>query len=126
MNQPLDNIRHEKFCQLYSGRCYGFANRAYKLAGFNPKDDKSARSEGSKLLTNPNIWARIKHLREEMRQKMAIDASEILKLRLEIAKNRKKGTGDRLSALKDVERSLGLETPEKVELDIKGAVLVIE
>ena len=54
---------------------------------------------------------------------MAIDAAEILKLRLDIAKNRKKDPGNRLTALKDVERSLGLETPQKIEHS--GSVLVI-
>ena len=126
MDTPLENIRHERFCQLYAGKCFGYAGRAYKAAGFRCKKNATAIVEGCKLLRNPNVWSRIKHLREELRGKMAIDAAEILKLRLDLARNKKQPGAVKVAALKDVERSLGLEVPEKHELDIKGSVIVIQ
>ena len=115
MNEPLENIRHETFCQLYAGKCFGYAGRAYRQAGFKSKTAASAMAEGSRLLRNDKVWSRIKHLREEMRQKMAIDALKILEMRIEIANDGKSRKSDKLAALKDVERSLGLELPARLE-----------
>jgi len=125
MDKPLENIRHEKFCQLYAGKCFGYANKAYKRAGFKPKTDASARSEGSKLLTNLNIWGRIQFLREEGIRLLGIDRRKILETRMEIMRSHNTKQGDRLTALKDLERSLGLEPPTKIEHS-GGAVLIIE
>jgi hypothetical protein len=115
MNEPLENIRHETFCQLYAGKCFGYAGRAYRQAGFRCKTNAVAMELGSKLLRNLEVWTRIKYLREQIRQTMAIDAAKILKLRLDIAENRKGRSSDKISALKDIERSLGLELPARLE-----------
>jgi hypothetical protein len=120
MNEPLKNMRHERFCQLYAGKCFGYAGRAYK-AVFKCKAN-SADESGYRLLRNVQIWNRIKYLREDIRQHMAVDAAKILTMRMQIAKDGKARKSDKLTALKDVERSLGLELPSKMELS--GAVKV--
>lgn len=119
-------MRHERFCQLYAGKCFGFANKAYTEAGYRPKSDETARVEGCKFLTNPNIWDRIQYLRKAQMKALAIDQKRILELRLQIAYDKNEISGTRLAALKDVERSLGLETPEKHEMEITGSVIVIK
>lgn len=124
MGRPLDNHRHETFCQLYAGECFGFASKAYQGAGYKPKTEETARSEASRLLTNVNVWTRIQELREIRKKELAIDSTRILELRLQIAYDKLSKHPDRLSALKDVERSLGLEPSQKIELT--GSVLVIE
>lgn len=125
MDTPLENPRHEKFAVLYSGECFGYAGKAYAKT-YGRKCDETARVNGSRLLSDANIRARVKYLREQLRSQMAIDAAEILKLRLDLAKDKRQPGAVKVAALKDVERSLGLEVPEKHELDVKGSVIVVQ
>jgi hypothetical protein len=115
-SRPLKNPRWEAFCQAYAGQAFGFAGRAYREAGYRPKDDNSADCAGWALYRNLQVSERIAFLREERRKQLAIDATRILELRLKIAYNGDAKDADRLAALKDVERSLGLQLPEKHEL----------
>jgi hypothetical protein len=123
--KPLKNIRHEAFCRHYAGDCWGRGNEAYRQAGFRIKNEVATCTAASRLVRNVNVAARIKHLRQQMIEEMGIDATFILKERLRIA--RLAESGERpdakaaLSAYSDIERSLGLNKPDKLE--ISGTVL---
>lgn len=54
------------------------ATQAYKRAGYSVKNDVTARVEGNKLLTKPNIQQRIKELREEQSKRTQITADMVL------------------------------------------------
>lgn len=125
-SEPLKNMRWEKFCQLYAGECFGYANKAYVKAGYKTKDDHVARSMGYKLLTNADIWNRIQKLRAEGMRSLAIDAKRIMELRLQIAYDKEEQAATRISALKDVERALGLEQPEKHDIEMKCVTTIIQ
>jgi phage terminase small subunit len=114
---PLKNQRHEAFCQAYAGKAFGFAGNAYREAGYHTRTDAAADSNGWKLLRKTEISSRVAFLREERRKQLAIDATRILELRLQIAYS-DAFPSDKLAALRDVERSLGLQTPEKHEIAV--------
>lgn len=88
METALKNIRHEKFCQLYAGKCYGNATQAYKLAGYRPKTDSSAAVEASRMLRNVKVFQRIEFLRQENYRAIGIDRVEILEILTEIARGK--------------------------------------
>jgi len=88
METALKNMRHEKFCQLYAGKCYGNATQAYKLAGYRPKDDNAAAAVASKLLRNVKVFSRIEYLRAENYKAIGIDRVEILEILTEIARGK--------------------------------------
>ena len=122
--KPLKNIRHERFARLYAGKCFGNASKAYRLAGYTIKPN-IARSEGSRLLTNPNVMARIRHFRQETGNTLAIDATKIMEERLSILKGKDTTVSEKLNALAQIERSLGLDAPQKIAISSQ-TVLVIE
>lgn len=123
--QPLMNPRWEAFCQAFAGKAFGFAGRAYRAAGYKPKTDADADNCGWRLRTNVEVSERIAYLREERRKQLAIDAAGILERRLAIADDPDTKAGDRIAALKDVERSLGLQVPEKVQAEHSGTNEVV-
>lgn len=63
----LENKRHERFCQEYVVD-YNGAQAAIR-AGYK---EKSARSQASDLLTNPNILTRIRELQHEQVERLAV------------------------------------------------------
>jgi hypothetical protein len=118
--QPLKNPRWEAFCQAYSGKAFGFAGKAYREAGYRPKTDAAADSAGWALLRNLEVSERVAFLREERRKQLAVDATRILELRLKIAYSGTAKDADRIAALKDIERSLGLQQADKVQAEHTG------
>lgn len=56
----LENLRHEKFCQLYVGKASFNMSEAYKLAGYKPHNGNASR-----LSANESINARVKELVRE-------------------------------------------------------------
>lgn len=63
----LDNKRHERFCQEYVVDYNG--TQAAIRAGYK---EKSARSQASELLTNPNILSRVRELQHEQVERLAV------------------------------------------------------
>ncbi len=124
-SEPLKNPRWEAFCQAFAGKAFGFAGRAYRMAGYRPKDDAYADTNGWALRRKTEVSERIAFLREERRKQLAIDAARILEMRLAIAESEECKPTDRISALKDIERSLGLQQPEKVQAEHSGSQEVI-
>lgn len=63
----LENKRYERFCQEYVVDYNG--TQAAIRAGYK---EKSARSQASDLLTNPNILARVRELQHEQVERLAV------------------------------------------------------
>ena len=63
----LENKRHERFCQEYVVDYNG--TQAAIRAGYK---EKSARSQASELLTNPNILSRVRELQHEQVERLAV------------------------------------------------------
>lgn len=61
----LENVRWERFCQLYARD--GNASAAYRGAGYHPKTDNACWASAAQLLRNPKVQARIAELTEEAR-----------------------------------------------------------
>lgn len=69
----LDNEKHEKFCQEYLVDLN--ATQAAIRAGYKKR---SAASQGSELLTKPDILARVGELRKEQRERLALNADFVV------------------------------------------------
>ena len=69
----LENKRHERFCQEYLVDLNG--TQAAIRAGYK---GKSAPSQASALLTNPNVLARVGELRKEQRERLALNADFVV------------------------------------------------
>ena len=69
----LDNTKHEIFCQEYLIDLNG--TQAAIRAGYNPN---SARQQASKLLTKPNILARIRELQDERMKQLALSRNVVI------------------------------------------------
>lgn len=72
-------VKQEKFCQLYA--VSGNATQSYIDAGYKAHCNNTARAEGSKLLSKPNIQARLKELQAKS-ENAAILTLEQIKERL--------------------------------------------
>jgi hypothetical protein len=121
---PLANPRHEAFCQLYAGACFGNGSRAYSEAGYRPKNEATARAEASRLLAKDNVWERVQHLRKLRMKDLAIDQTRVMELRLKVIYGQDSSDSDRLRALDSIEKAMGWHQPEKVEHSMaEGAVI---
>lgn len=69
----LENKKHEKFCQEYLVDLNG--TQAAIRAGYG---ERSAASQGSTLLRNPNILARVGELRKEQRERLGLNADFVV------------------------------------------------
>jgi len=113
---------HEKYCQHYAE--YGNATVAY-LYAFGSKADgnkngvaySTAKSEGSKLLTNPNILERIEQLKEEFSAQFKQTKENTVRDLVQSAEEAKaQGQFSAYAKLRDmVIRLYGLYEPDKYE-----------
>jgi len=106
-SQPLENVQWELFCQHYAGDCYGRYGEAYIAAGYSSRDNANASASASRLAKRQEISSRIKFLREQKLKELEIDQLWIAEQRKYIAEHAEKEI-DRLRALKDLEKGLGL------------------
>lgn len=104
--KTLENHYYENFCQLYSGDFWGDKLGAYKRSGFAGKGDEEAKKEAEKLLAEKEILERIKYLRQRRLDEIA-DRLWVAQERKKIVENTEKES-ERLAALKDLEKGLGL------------------
>lgn len=70
----LENKRYERFCQEYVVDYNG--TQAAIRAGYS---EKSARSQASELLTNPNILSRVRELQHEQVERLAVTQDYVIK-----------------------------------------------
>lgn len=79
----LENVRWERFCQLYARD--GNASAAYRGAGYNPKSEASAYNSASRLLGYDEIRRRIQELTQEAReQALRSSIADIVEIRQRI------------------------------------------
>lgn len=102
----LNNKKHEKFCNEYIKDMN--ATQAAIRAGYS---EKTARSQGSTLLTNPNIKSRVAELREAYFNENIMTAQqveyELTKIALGISKEKQviiEGTGDGYSKVRIIDK----------------------
>ena len=102
----LNNKKHEKFCNEYIKDMN--ATRAAIRAGYS---EKTARSQGSTLLTNPNIKSRVAELREAYFNENIMTAQqveyELTKIALGISKEKQvivEGAGDGYSKVRIIDK----------------------
>ena len=71
----LLNTRQEAFCLHYARS--GNATEAHKAAGYACKNDDLAGSSASRLMTRPEIKARLAELAEELRSERIASVREV-------------------------------------------------
>ena len=88
--------RQEKFVNFYL-QC-GNGTEAYKKAGYNVKNDESAKVGASRLLTNINVKQRLSELREEIQNENIATIREIQETLSEIMRDTNEAAGNRTRA----------------------------
>lgn len=96
-NLPLPNRKKEKFCRLYAEHFWGDPCGALRAAGYL-LSGKKAVDFAETLFDDPEIRARIVHLRSCRSERSIADESWIKELLVEIATNALKDS-DRIRAL---------------------------
>ncbi len=96
-NLPLPNRKKEKFCRLYAEHFWGDPCGALRAAGYL-LSGKKAVDFAETLFDDPEIRARIVHLRSCRSERSIADESWIKDLLVEIATNALKDS-DRIRAL---------------------------
>ncbi|OGV53074.1 MAG: hypothetical protein A2X49_17215 [Lentisphaerae bacterium GWF2_52_8] len=119
--KPLASRRHEMFCRHYASLAWGDARGAYLAAGY--KDGSSVAKQAAALLLRDDVAARIHHLRTLMLELLGIDRVWLAEQRRKIVENASRES-DRLRALKDLERGLGLLPPAHEEIVEAGDFIV--
>ena len=110
--ETLKNIRHEKFCQNYTGKFAGNLAQSYLNAGYDSKQSCTvACISAKKLLSNPKIYGRIKFLREKSEEKTGMKREDWLQRLEELSKGAEKET-DQLKALELMGKAQGYFVPE--------------
>jgi phage terminase small subunit len=75
--------RQERFCQEYVIDYNG--GRAYAASGYKPGNSNVARVEAHRLLTNPNVRARVAELEAEHLEAIGVRAHRILREQARVA-----------------------------------------
>jgi hypothetical protein len=71
------------------------------------------------MLTLPRVSARIDELREASNTKNTLTRQEIREIRAEIARDSDSNRKERMEAIRDEEKAMGWNAPDKVEHDHK-------
>jgi hypothetical protein len=121
--QALRSRKRETYCLEVAGECWGNNTEAYCRA-FGVTDRDAAGAAAARLMRDPLIKARIRHLREEACEQLGVDRRYLLEKRKYIAEHGR-NMADRLHALDAMEKSLGLDTPIKIEVDQNSNVNVM-
>lgn len=116
----LRNLRHELFCQAFTGEAWGNAAEAYRRAGYTAKNSKVAGNNALRLMEKDGIRERVKELRSAIQDRLCFDRMELAQLRLNIARNPNQDTGHRLAAIRDLEKSMGWQAPDKLKVELDG------
>ncbi len=113
--QALRSRKRETFCQEAAGECWGNNTEAYCRA-FGAADRDAASASAARLMRDLAVKARIAFLREDSIERMGVDRAWILEKRKHIVEHAR-NAADRLRALEDLEKSLGLDAPLKLEVN---------
>jgi hypothetical protein len=128
------NPRHKAFADEYLVNGMN-ATQAYLSVYRSVKKEETARVNGSKLLTNANIQAYIAERQKENQKKIEIDQEWILREYIELLNSCKVEGLDGYGTIKDrtnwakslaqLTKMLGLDAPEKTEVEHKGLTINI-
>jgi phage terminase small subunit len=128
------NPRHKAFADEYLVNGMN-ATQAYLSVYRSVKKEETARVNGSKLLTNANIQTYIAERQKENQKKIEIDQEWILREYMELLKSCKDEGLDGVGTIKDrtnwakslaqLTKMLGLDAPEKQEVEHKGLTINI-
>lgn len=113
----LENKRHERFCQEYVVDYNG--TQAAIRAGYK---EKSARSQASDLLTNPNILLRVRELQHEQVERLAVTQDYVVLQLLETYQKCLEVT----PVLKFDPDTGQMEETGKYQFDSRGALRALE
>lgn len=117
------NKKQEDFCEHYART--GNGSESYKLAystGLKSLKDSTCRTNASKLLTQPNISARVSEIKAELyEERKAIEREELLtkhdllKVYRSIIEDPDSTRKEIMEAMRDYTKLLGYNEPEKIE-----------
>ena len=96
--------KQEKFCELYAS--LGNATEAAKQAGYS---EKTAYSQGQRMLKNVEIRSRIEEISTKQQKGRIADAEEVLTFFSEMMRNRMAQDKDRLRAAENLAKRMGLD-----------------
>ena len=96
------NERRRRFAEYYAASAN--ATEAARAAGYS---EKTARSQGQRLLTNADILQYVQQLQAELAAERIADVKEIRERMTEILRSRSERTGDRLKAADTLLKSAG-------------------
>ena len=139
-SKPLLNVRHELFCQLYAGKCWGNGAKAYRQAYDTKAQDASASNSVRLLAEFPTVQERVRYLRAQNFKVIEMDREEILQILGEIARGKlqtfvsKDGTitihgkeNERAIEALEVTEYLDGETPKRVrKIKLRSPVEAID
>jgi phage terminase small subunit len=114
--------KQEKFVQgIIEGKSQADAYRA----AYNTKKmtDKTIREEASRLMSDPNVSAMVKELRNQVKASTIMSAQERMEWLTDLIKNTNEGTTDRLRAIDIINKMTG-EYVTKIDADVKNEVTI--
>lgn len=114
--------KQEKFVQgIIEGKSQADAYRA----AYNTKNmtDKTIREEASRLMSDPNVSAMAKELRNQVKVSTIMSAQERMEWLTDLIKNTNEGTTDRLRAIDIINKMTG-EYVTKIDADVKNEVTI--
>lgn len=94
----------EAFCLAYA-QC-GNATQAYKQAGYKVKTDSTARVNGSRLLTNADIQARLQEIHDKIESEKIMGPKEMQERLTAIARQTARDPSDRAPDYKDALKAM--------------------
>lgn len=94
----------EAFCIAYA-QC-GNATQAYKQAGYKVKTDSTARVNGSKLLTNADIQARLQEIHDKIESEKIMGPKEMQERLTAIARQTARDPSDKAPDYKDALKAM--------------------
>lgn len=114
--------KQEKFVQgIIEGKSQADAYRsAYSTKNMT---DKTVREEASRLMSDPNISARVKELRNQVIKSTIMSAQERMEWLTDLIKNTEEGTTDRLRAIDIINKMTG-EYVTKIDADVKNDITI--
>lgn len=81
-------VKQEAFCMHYAKT--GNATESYIAAGYKCKDDKSARANAARMITNDNIQKRLQKIAQEIKSSKIADVTEIQEYLTSVMRREKK------------------------------------
>lgn len=94
----------EAFCLAYA-QC-GNATQAYKQAGYKVKTDSTARVNGSRLLTNADIQARLQEIHDKIESEKIMGPKEMQERLTAIARQTARDPSDKAPDYKDALKAM--------------------